>query len=79
MANDDARAGRDAGLDAVLNKNWIWRAEIMDFIENGLHQGWKGTGEDIRHLAQEAGIVNPGHPNAWGAVIMMAEIGRAHV
>jgi hypothetical protein len=72
MGNNEGRDARDAALDGVLNRNWIWRAQIMDFIENDLHQGWKGTGEDIRHLAQEAGIVNPGHPNAWGAAIMQA-------
>lgn len=67
----EAKDARDAALDTVLNKNWIWRSQIMSFIET-LPQGWVGTGEDIRHLAQEDGIINPGHPNAWGAAIMYA-------
>jgi len=68
----NARDDRDAALDAVLNKNAIWRTSIMDFIENRLPQGWVGTGEDIRRLATEDGLSNPGHPNAWGAAIMYA-------
>ena len=50
----EAKDARDAALDTVLNKNWIWRSQIMSFIET-LPQGWVGTGEDIRHLAQEDG------------------------
>lgn len=72
---DDATIGRQArddALDAVLNKNAIWRTHVLDFIENRLPQGWVGTGEDIRRLAVEDGLPNPGHPNAWGAVIMYA-------
>jgi hypothetical protein len=62
---------RDAALDKVLRRDWIWRAQITAFIE-GLPQGWVGTGEDVRLAATEAGIPAPHHPNAWGAAIMYA-------
>lgn len=62
---------RDTALDGVLRKDWIWRANILAFIEE-LPQGWVGTGEDIRHAAIDAGIGNPPSPNAWGAAVMYA-------
>lgn len=68
----EGQAARDAALDAVLNHNAIWRHKVLAFIETEIPQGWVGTGEDIRHMATEDGIANPGHPNAWGAVIMFA-------
>lgn len=70
----DAREGvaeRDEALDRVLRHDWIWRAQIIEFIEN-LPQGWVGTGEDIRLAALEAGMNNPHSPNAWGAAVMYA-------
>lgn len=67
----DGVKARDAALDSVLRRDWIWRAQIIEFIE-GLPQGWVGTGEDIRFAAIEAGIPNPPHPNAWGAAVMHA-------
>lgn len=67
----DGETARDAALDAVLRRDWIWRAQIMDFIE-ALPQGWTGTGEDIRHAALDAGLSRPHSPNAWGAAIMNA-------
>jgi len=66
---------RDAALDSVLRRDWIWRAQIIAFIE-ALPQGWVGTGEDIRHAAADAGISNPPHHNAWGAAIMYAAKNR---
>lgn len=67
----DGAAARDAALDSVLRRDWIWRSQIIDFIE-ALPQGWTGTGEDIRHAALEAGIGRPESPNAWGAAVMYA-------
>jgi len=63
---------RDAGISQVMENNQKWSAEVLDFIEGHIPVGWIGTGEDIRHLATEAGIVQPKHPNAWGATIMAA-------
>lgn len=68
---EDGKDARDAALDAVLRRDWIWRAQILSFIED-LPQGWAGTGEDIRHAAIEAGLSHPHSPNAWGAAIMYA-------
>jgi hypothetical protein len=67
----DGATERDTALDAVLRRDWIWRAQIMSFIED-LPQGWTGTGEDIRHAAIDAGLAQPHSPNAWGAAIMDA-------
>lgn len=71
MSEGEGVAARDAALDAVLRRDWIWRAQVVAFIE-ALPQGWVGTGEDIRHAATDAGIPAPKHPNAWGAVVMYA-------
>ena len=71
IAGEEGRTARDTALDAVLRKDWIWRAQIMSFIED-LPQGWTGTGEDIRHAALDAGLTRPHSPNAWGAAIMNA-------
>lgn len=74
MTDDHGETGaaaRDTALDAVLNKDWIWRSQIISFIED-LPQGWVGTGEDIRHAALDAGLSRPSSPNAWGAAIMYA-------
>ena len=85
MTVNDGADARDAALDAVLRRDWIWRAQVVAFIE-ALPQGWVGTGEDIRlashsanasqeaeqHAAIDSGIPAPKHPNAWGAVIMYA-------
>ena len=71
MSDGDGKVARDAALDNVLRRDWIWRAQIIAFIE-ALPQGWIGTGEDIRHAATGAGIPNPPHHNAWGAAIMYA-------
>lgn len=72
MVNESEGAiARDEALDSVLRHDWIWRSRIIAFIEN-LPHGWVGTGEDIRHMAQKCEIINPGHPNAWGAAIMYA-------
>lgn len=62
---------RDEALERVLRRDWIWRSNIMAFIED-LPQGWVGTGEDIRHAAKDAGLADPPHHNAWGAAIMNA-------
>lgn len=67
----EGQKARDEALESVLRRDWIWRAQIIDFIEK-LPQGWVGTGEDVRHAAKEAGIPNPPHHNAWGAAIMHA-------
>ena len=72
MVNESEGAiARDDALDKVLRRDWIWRAQIIAFIED-LPMGWVGTGEDIRHAALEAGIPRPPHHNAWGAAIMHA-------
>ena len=72
MTIKESREARDTALDAVLNHNAIWRHKVLGFIETDLPQGWVGTGEDIRYLCTQDGIGSPGHPNAWGAVIMYA-------
>lgn len=67
----EGQKARDEALERVLRRDWIWRAQIMDFIEN-LPQGWVGTGEDLRHAALDAGLPRPPHHNAWGAAVMTA-------
>lgn len=72
MSGDEPGAqARDTALDSVLRKDWVWRAQVIAFIED-LPQGWVGTGEDIRHAALDAGIGHPPSPNAWGAAVMYA-------
>lgn len=63
---------RDAGLKQVTENNQKWSEEVLDYIEGHIPVGWCGTGEDIRHLTAEAGLSQPKHHNAWGAVIMVA-------
>lgn len=67
----EGESARDEALERVLRRDWIWKAQITDFIES-LPQGWVGTGEDIRHAALDAGVPRPPHHNAWGAAVMMA-------
>ena len=69
---NESRDERDAALERVLNHNAIWQTQILNFIENHIPFGWVGTGEDIRRMANEDGLKEPNHPNAWGAVIMVA-------
>lgn len=66
MNDDEAREGRDAGLEQVAENNETFMvvglralAEITGYV----------SGEDVRLALTEKGIV-PHHHNAWGALIM---------
>lgn len=52
------------GMAKVMNGNKEWRQHGIDAVK-ALPVGWKGTGEDIRHLVKEL----PSHPNAWGSLV----------
>ena len=64
----EARAARDKVIARVVKKNRTWVDDLRDFIPEHISTKAEITGEDIRILATEAGIV-PTHPNAWGAAI----------
>ena len=68
----ESKEQRDLFLDQISLNNTEWINEVSGFIRDRIPCGWKGTGEDIRHLVINAGISKPKHPNAWGAVIMTA-------
>lgn len=72
MSDGGGAAGRDSGMDRVVDHNADWSDQVLDYIEWLVPIGWRGTGEDIRHLALDAGISLPLHSNAWGAVVMLA-------
>lgn len=68
----DGVVARDIGIKAVLNvANEVWKEAVLGVI-NRLPQGWHGTGEDIRKAVYEAGVSDPHHPNAWGAMVRSA-------
>src|SRR5271167_4699297 len=68
-----ARYERDKGIGRVTGKNgpWMWRG--LKWMVTGLPKGWTGTGEDLRLVLLPI-IGEPTHHNAWGALVMHAQI-----
>lgn len=63
---------RAEAVTQVESHNKTWLAEGLAMIAEPTHdmQGWVGTGEDLRKKLTR--LRRPGHPNAWGALIMQA-------
>lgn len=59
-------AAKSAGIAKVLQHNANWQ-ESAEAIALGLLGEF--TSDDIRLACQKAGLPQPKHPNAWGAVI----------
>jgi hypothetical protein len=62
------RAGRDAGIDQVMQGEQHWSIRVKALVLR-LPHGWKGIGEDIRVMAAQRGYPMPHHWNAWGGFI----------
>ena len=63
-------AARDQGLAQTLGNNESWATRALNYIRL-IPAGTFLTGETIREQLIAAGI-EPGHPNAYGALIKMA-------
>ena len=71
----DSKAGqadlfKQRGIDLVTDNNLGWMARAMLVIES-LPSGSRYTGEDVRHVVEDA-IGPPGHHNAYGALVSHA-------
>jgi hypothetical protein len=74
---------RDDGMDAILATQQGWKASVVTLVKRYL-RGKEVTGEEIRLFVRPQ-VGNPGHPNAWGAVIysmvsegLLVDTGRVH-
>lgn len=66
----DLKAG---GIELVLeNERILWRKEIARLIRLTAENHEFFTSDDIHSLAEECGLREPHHPNAWGAAFNMA-------
>lgn len=69
---EKARGERDKGMARVTEKNATWHARGLDMLKGLSGSGQAMTGEDMRAWLINRGLSQPGHPNAWGALIKAA-------
>jgi uracil-DNA glycosylase family 4 len=69
--SSEAVRERDKGIARVLSNNSEWKDAAMRSIRE-LPRGYEGTGEQIRLDVLDAGLDEPNHHNAWGAIIRSA-------
>lgn len=76
MSEREAKRGealRDEGAQRVLQFEVPFQDEALAFLARWLE--WHGDefiGEDVRMAWEEEGRQSPHHPNAWGAVFLLA-------
>jgi len=64
---------KEAGIEQVLeNERIMWRVEIARLIRLTADNHEFFTSDDIHGLAEECGLREPHHPNAWGAAFNSA-------
>lgn len=67
-----AEEARDEGIRRVTKPNEEWMAEGIHKLSQLSGSGVEWTGEDMRMWLREAGLSEPTHHNAWGALIKKA-------
>lgn len=72
---NEAEIEREVALNRVANNSGSWLEDAMQVIVDMCisSPGIKVTGEDIRLMIENKGIV-PHHHNAWGALIRSASM-----
>ena len=65
-----AEKARDEALAQVAANNPTWMDDALGAINN-MPTCWAGIGEDLRGYVSSV-VGDPGHPNAWGALINTA-------
>ena len=59
---------KERGMQQVSDNNWGWKTQAKLYAPLVLNPGEEITGEDIRNRLTLI-IGEPGHPNAWGALV----------
>jgi hypothetical protein len=72
LATIDGEIARDEAIDQVLGAaDPVWRRAVLDLIIYRVPLGWEGIFEEIRFMAEAAGL-NAHKSEAWGGVCMAA-------
>lgn len=64
------RLAREDAFDAVMLNNSHWVTAAL-YAARSVPVGWTGIGEDLRLRLRAAGLRDPAHHNAWGALVMV--------
>ena len=67
-----AQVLRDQGIERVTDNALAWIDRAYQMLVREAQCGMEVSGEDIRVHLCDCGLPAPHHPNAWGALTMMA-------
>lgn len=60
------------GAQRVLERNEKWKSDVDYIIVQLAKKGVPFTANEVRAAAQNCGLPEPSHPNAWGGALMSA-------
>jgi len=63
---EDPKERRDAAMKRTLERHGLWADKALAILY-AFEKGWRGMGEDGRHIVQQH-IGPPPDPHVWGAV-----------
>lgn len=64
---------RDKGVAKVLSAADLkWQSDVLYIIDQFAKKGKAFTAEDVRQAAENCGLPQPHHPNAWGGMLITA-------
>ncbi len=64
---------RDKGVAKVLSAADLkWQSDVLYIIDQLVKRGKAFTAEDVRAAAENCGLPQPHHPNAWGGMLITA-------
>ena len=59
---------KEEALERVAANSGLWKDEALELMRRVVPVGFVGIGEEINQMLREAGLGEPHHHNAWGAL-----------